>query len=250
VGPNDRSIVALDDVSITVPSGTTLVLIGESGCGKSTLLRLFNHLVEPDAGAAYVRGADVATVDAVALRRSIGYVPQDDGLLPHWTVARNVCLVPELEGWTNSRKRERSDELLELVGLEPSSFRDRHPHELSGGQRQRVAFARALAIDPDVVLLDEPFGALDAITRLDLQDEFEHIRSRVSSTMLLVTHDVHEAFRLGDRVAVMRHGRILVVATPDELRAEAPAGISAGEDHAPDREYVVSLVNRGLGITA
>jgi osmoprotectant transport system ATP-binding protein len=223
-------IRALDGVSLTVRTGETLVLIGESGCGKTTLLRMFNRMVEPTGGEIRIRGVRASDLDPIRLRRNTGYVQQEGGLLPHWTIARNVALVPRLLGWDAARTAERVRELLELVGLSPGRFGDRHPHALSGGQRQRVAFARSLAADPEVVLLDEPFGALDAITRVDLQTEFLAIKRRLGKTMLLVTHDLDEAFRLGDRVAVLRRGRILQCAPPRELSRN------------PASEYVADLV--------
>ena len=210
---------ALDAVDLTVTRGETLALIGESGCGKSTLLRLFNRLVEPTRGEVRVRGRPVREADPIRLRRRIGYVQQEGGLLPHWPVHRNVGLVPTLLGWARARIRERADALLDLVGLPAAQFRHRYPRALSGGQRQRVAFARALAADPEVVLLDEPFGALDALTRQEMQTEFLRLRDQLGKTMLLVTHDLREAFRLADRVAVMRAGRVLQVGTPAELRS-------------------------------
>ena len=211
-------VIALKEVRIGVAQGTTLVLIGESGCGKSTLLRLFNRLTTPSRGSVHIRGRDLCTQDVIDLRRSIGYVQQDGGLLPHWTVERNVSLVPRLLGWSVERCHRRVEELLDLVGLSEGEHGSRYPVELSGGQRQRVAFARALAADPEVILLDEPFGALDALTRIDLQDEFLRLRRKVGKTMVLVTHDLEEAFRLGDEIAVMKEGRVLQVATPDKLR--------------------------------
>jgi osmoprotectant transport system ATP-binding protein len=227
-------VTALDAVSISVHAGETIVLIGESGCGKTTLLRLFNRLVEPTSGQVRVNGRDVAEADPIPLRRHLGYVQQEGGLLPHWTVARNVALVPTLLGWERERRRARADELLDLVGLDPGLFRHRYPRELSGGQRQRVAFARAVAADADVILLDEPFGALDAITRRELQDEFLRLKGRLGKTMLLVTHDLAEAFRLGDRIAVMAGGRILQTDTPDAI-ADEPADeyVARLLQHAP-----------------
>jgi osmoprotectant transport system ATP-binding protein len=229
-------VLALDAVSIDVRRTECVALIGESGSGKTTLLRCFNRLVDPDEGRALVDGADVAELDPIALRRRIGYVPQDGGLLPHWRVRRNVELVPWL------RRMQNGDELAEhalaLVGLEPPIFADRWPRELSGGQRQRVAVARALAASPDVILLDEPFGALDAITRADLQVAFAGIRRELRISAVLVTHDLSEAFLLADRIVVMRQGRVEQEASPTELR-EAPA-----------TEYVRQLLLRARVLAA
>lgn len=212
-----KGVRALTDIHVSVPQGQTLVLIGESGCGKTTLLRLFNRLDEPTKGEIRIHNRPAQEEDPIRLRRRIGYVQQDGGLLPHWTVARNVALVPTLLGWDQARRRDRSDAMLELVNLNPEQYRDRYPRELSGGQRQRVAVARALVADPDVVLLDEPFGALDAITRVELQNQFLHLKRQINKTMVLVTHDLNEAFRLGDRIAVLKQGRLLQVGLPDEL---------------------------------
>ncbi len=214
------SIRALEGVSITVLRGECVVLIGESGSGKTTLLRCFNRLVDPDSGDVFIGGRRASELEPVLLRRRTGYVPQDGGLLPHWRVRRNVELVPWLREVPNTR--DLAVQALELVGLDPALFAERWPRELSGGQRQRVAVARALAAQPDVILLDEPFGALDAITRADLQASFHGLRRDLGVTAVLVTHDLHEAFLLGDRVAVMRHGRVEQFAAPNELR-EAPA---------------------------
>lgn len=211
-------VVALDNVSLSLASGASLALVGESGSGKTTLLRTFNRLVDPDAGIVRVDGADVSTTDPVQLRRRIGYVPQDGGLLPHWRVQKNVELVLRLNGVADCATHAR--DALALVGLEPSRFADRWPRELSGGQRQRVAIARALAAEPTLLLLDEPFGALDAITRAELQDAFAAIAKRLAMTTVLVTHDLHEALLLATHVAVMHAGRIEQLSAPDALVAD------------------------------
>jgi osmoprotectant transport system ATP-binding protein len=213
---------ALDGVSLTVAPGETVALVGESGSGKTTLLRLFNRMVEPSAGEVRIEGRPVSGLDPIVLRRGIGYVQQDGGLLPHWPIEKNVELVPRLLGWAAGRRRARAREMLELVGLSPDVHGPRYPAELSGGQRQRVALARALAADPAIVLLDEPFGALDALTRLDLHGKFLELKQALGKTLVLVTHDLAEAFRLADRIAVMRSGRILQLGPPQEL-AERPA---------------------------
>jgi osmoprotectant transport system ATP-binding protein len=210
------AVTALDGVSLAVATGHCLALVGESGSGKTTLLRMFNAMDTPDAGVVRVNGEDVRRADHVGLRRAVGYVQQAGGLLPHWTALRNAALVPWLQGRPDAEERARRT--LDLVGLPASDFGDRWPRELSGGQRQRVAFARALAGDPGVVLLDEPFGALDAITRVDVQRTFREVRETLGLSVLLVTHDLTEAFRLADQVAVMRAGRIEQVGTPSSLR--------------------------------
>ena len=210
-------VVALDAVSLEVRRGECLAIIGESGSGKTTLLRCFNRLTEPDEGRILVDGIDAATLDPIELRRRTGYVPQDGGLLPHWNVRRNVALVPWLRGERTAD--DTAERVLRMVGLEPARFAGRRPRELSGGQRQRVAVARALADEPGVVLLDEPFGALDAITRADLQTVFLGIRRELKLTALLVTHDLAEAFLLADRVAVLRSGHLEQIGPPAELRA-------------------------------
>jgi osmoprotectant transport system ATP-binding protein len=214
------AIVALDNVSLDVAPGEWVAIVGESGSGKTTLLRTINRLVEPDSGSVSVNGTDVRNLDVFELRRSIGYVPQDGGLMPHWRVARNVALVPALSRMPDAG--ERAIEALRTVGFDPGEIASRWPHELSGGQRQRVAMARALAASPSCMLLDEPFGALDAITRSELQQAFRRIRDAAAFTSVLVTHDLREAFFLADRIAVMRSGRIEQVAPPGELR-ELPA---------------------------
>ena len=213
----------IDDLNLEIHRGETLVLLGESGCGKTTTLRLVNRLLEPTAGSVLVEGRDTREWDAIELRRRTGYVIQDAGLFPHFTVERNVGLVPALEGWEEGRVRERVRELLDLVGLEPEKFAARFPAELSGGQRQRVGVARALAADPPLLLMDEPFGALDPLTRAALQREFAALQKRLAKTVVFVTHDVREALALASRVALMSAGRIVVLDTPDNfLRSDEP----------------------------
>jgi osmoprotectant transport system ATP-binding protein len=222
--------VALDHVSIGVAAGTCLALIGESGSGKTTLLRSLNRMVEPDSGTVYVDERPTLAVDPVVLRRGMGYVPQDGGLLPHWSVRRNVGLVPWLLG--DPEPKTRADEALRLVGLDPATFGERRPGALSGGQRQRVAIARALAARPGVLLLDEPFGALDAITRAELHDMFRGLRAELGTTAVLVTHDIREALTLADEIAVVHAGRIEQAAAPGALLA------------APGTAYVAELLAR------
>ena len=213
---------AVESVDLDIQLGETLVLVGESGCGKSSILRLINRMEEPTAGSLHFEDVDLSTIAPTELRRRIGYVQQTGGLLPHWSIERNVALVLELLGWPRDRRRRRARELLELVGLEPDAYEDRYPRQLSGGQRQRVAVARALAADPPLVLLDEPFGALDAITRTEVRQTFKRLRASREQTAVIVTHDLDEAFQLSDRIAVMRRGRLLQTATPQEL-VERPA---------------------------
>lgn len=212
------STVALDGVTLSVESGSCTALVGESGSGKTTLLRTFNAMVVPDSGDVVVDGRAVEEVDAVLLRRSVGYVQQEGGLLPHWSILRNVALVPWLAGDADAEDRARR--ALDLVGLDPGAFGARWPSELSGGQRQRAALARALAGEPDVVLLDEPFGALDAITRVDVQRTFATLRDALGFSVLLVTHDLQEAFRLADQIAVMKAGRTEQIGGPHDLRSK------------------------------
>jgi osmoprotectant transport system ATP-binding protein len=210
---------AIDHLTLTIPEGEVCVLIGPSGCGKTTTMRIINRLLEPDAGTVLVAGRDVMRTDPVSLRRSIGYVIQQVGLFPHWSIADNIATVPKLLGWSEARIAARVDELLELVGMEPGTFRARYPRELSGGQKQRVGVARALAADPPVMLMDEPFGAIDPITRARLQDEFLRILRGLKKTVVFVTHDIDEAIKMGDRVAILRDGALVQYATPEAILA-------------------------------
>jgi len=200
--------VVLEDLHLTVNAGESVALVGRSGVGKTTLLKLINRLLLPQSGSVTVQGRDTREWDPIALRRRTGYVLQDIGLFPHLTVEENVALVPRLEGWSEERKHARAHELLELVGLPAAQFAARWPRELSGGQRQRVGVARALAVDPPILLMDEPFGALDAITRQELRSEFQRIRAQLRQTIIFVTHDMDEAFALGDRVGTLESGRL------------------------------------------
>ncbi len=209
----------VDGLAFTVGAGETLVLLGRSGAGKTTTLRLLNRLLEPTDGTVRFVGESTAGLDANVLRRRIGYVIQDVGLFPHFTVAANVGLVPRLEQWASDRIAARVRELLMLVGLDAEAFADRYPHQLSGGQRQRVGVARALAADPPLLLLDEPFGALDPITRVELQREFRGLESRLGKAMVFVTHDVREGLLLGTRIGVLDGGRLAFLGTPDEFRS-------------------------------
>jgi osmoprotectant transport system ATP-binding protein len=219
----ERSVPVISELSFSIERGERLVLLGESGCGKTTTLKLINRLLTPTAGEVSVEGKATTGWDAIQLRRMTGYVIQEGGLFPHFTVERNVSLVPRLEGWTEARVRERSQELLEMVGLPPATFASRYPRELSGGQRQRVGVARALAADPQLLLMDEPFGALDPLTRESIQREFKELSLRLRKTVVFVTHDVREALLLGTRIALMKAGRLVLLSTPEEfLHSDEP----------------------------
>ncbi|MEV4755741.1 ATP-binding cassette domain-containing protein [Micromonospora sp. NPDC049559] len=236
--------VAVGDLSLTVKAGELVVLVGPSGCGKSTVLRMINRLIEPTSGRIVLDGEDVTRADPVRLRRRIGYVIQNVGLFPHQTVRANVGTVPRLLGWSRPRIRGRADELLDLVGLDPAQFANRYPHELSGGQRQRVGVARALAADPVVLLMDEPFSAVDPIARTRLQEEFLRLQADVRKTIVLVTHDLDEAVRLGDRIALLSEGGKL-------QQYDSPAAL-LGEPATPFvREFVgADRGIRRLAVTA
>ena len=232
----------LQDLSLEVQPGETLVLLGRSGSGKTTALKMVNGLVVPTGGEVLVEGRPTTTWDPIRLRRRIGYVIQEVGLFPHFTVAENVALVPRLEAWPPEKIRPRVEELLHHVGLDPAEFAVRYPRELSGGQRQRVGVARALAADPPLLLFDEPFGALDPVTRVETQQLFLRLRETLGKTALFVTHDVREALLLGSRIALLKDGRIEVVATPAELvraRGEEVELFLACLDWKAGREYAV-----------
>ena len=222
---------AVDNVSLTVDEGELITILGSSGCGKTTLLKMVNRLYEPDSGSIILFGEDISNVDVVKVRRRIGYVIQQIGLFPHYTVCDNIATVPKLLKWDKAKIDTRVDDLLNLVGLEPKEFRDRYPSQLSGGQQQRVGLARALAVDPKIMLMDEPFGAVDSITREKLQDELARLHKETGKTFLLVTHDIEEAFKLGDRVIIMNEGTIRQFDTPEAIIRH------------PADPFVASLVN-------
>ncbi len=244
----------LTDVNLSVTPGETLVLLGRSGSGKTTSLKLMNRLLEPSAGDIFIEGRNQSEWDPIRLRRRIGYVIQDVGLFPHWTVERNVALVPHLEGWPEARVRDRVREMLTLVGLDVAEFAGRRARELSGGQRQRVGVARALAGDPPILLMDEPFGALDPITRAELQREFRSLSARLGKTIAFVTHDLREALLLGQRIALLAAGKLVGVYDPDEfLRTAQPEARAFVESLEPTPDSSAPLspaVSRALGSNA
>jgi osmoprotectant transport system ATP-binding protein len=219
VGKAFGATQAVDGVSLTIERGEFVVLIGPSGSGKSTLLKMINRLVEHDRGKILFKGEEIRSFRPEDIRRRMGYAIQSTGLFPHWSVARNIATVPELLGWPAARIAARVDELLALLGLDPQAYRGRYPHQLSGGQQQRVGVARALAADPEALLMDEPFGALDPITRQTLQDELARIHRASGKTIVLVTHDIDEALRLATRIVLLEHGRIVQAGTPAQLLA-------------------------------
>ena len=213
-GSSRRSV---DSVSATVEEGELVTILGSSGCGKTTLLKMTNRLYEPTEGQVILFGEDISTVDPVVVRRRMGYVIQQTGLFPHMTVEENISVIPGLLKWEKGKIRDRVTDLLKLVGLDSDEFRSRYPSQLSGGQQQRVGLARALVTDPKIMLMDEPFGAVDAITRLNLQNELLRIHQGMKKTFLLVTHDINEAFKLGSRVMIMNEGKLLQFAPPKEI---------------------------------
>jgi osmoprotectant transport system ATP-binding protein len=225
---------AVDRLTLSIGDGDVCVLIGPSGCGKTTTMRMINRMIEPDGGTITVGERNVLDIDPIELRRSIGYVIQQVGLFPHWSIADNIATVPRLLGWDETKIRARIDELLTLVGMDPAQDRDRFPRELSGGQRQRIGVARALAADPPVMLMDEPFGAIDPITRARLQAEFLKILQSLRKTIVFVTHDIDEAIRMGDRIAILRDGALVQYDTPEAILAH-PANAFVEEFVGTDR---------------
>lgn len=235
---------AVCDLSMEIAEGETLVLLGTSGSGKTTTMKMVNRLIEPTSGRIFINGKDIGRQEPIQLRRKIGYAIQHVGLFPHMTVAENIAAVPKLLRWSVSKIDERVNTLLEMVGLEPDSFCDRYPAQLSGGQKQRIGVARALAADPPIVLMDEPFGALDPITREQLQDEFIELLSKIKKTIIFVTHDVFEAIKMGDRIALLDAGRLQQLATPIEL-VENPANEFV-DQFLGQRRFQLSLLTRTI----
>ena len=231
------SYSAVDNVSFTVDEGEFITILGSSGCGKTTLMKMINRLYEPDSGKIILFGEDISEVDVVKVRRRIGYVIQQIGLFPHMTIADNIATVPKLLKWDKDKINARVDELLELIGLTPNEFRNRYPSQLSGGQQQRVGLARALAIDPKIMLLDEPFGAIDSINRAKLQDELAMLHKGMGKTFMFVTHDIEEAFKLGNRVIIMNEGKIVQFDTPENILTHpADEFVQSLVDSAKDKE--------------
>jgi osmoprotectant transport system ATP-binding protein len=238
------SFVAVDHVDLELGKGEICILLGPSGCGKTTTLKMINRIVEPSSGRIFIDGKDTTDADPVELRRSIGYVIQQIGLFPNMTVEENVCVVPELLGWDRAKSRARAMELLEMVALDPKAFAKRYPNELSGGQAQRVGVARALAADPPVMLMDEPFGAIDPINREVIQDEFLKMQEKLGKTIMFVSHDIDEAIKMGDKVAIFRAGKIEQFGTPDQILAHPANGFIAdfvGSDRALKRLRLIQV---------
>jgi osmoprotectant transport system ATP-binding protein len=228
---------AVSNVSFFVPEGNTCVLIGPSGCGKTTIMKMINRLIEPSEGTILVNGQNARVMNAVKLRRTIGYVIQQIGLFPHMTIQQNIGVVPRLVGWPRAKIAQRADELIELVGMDPGLYRDRYPRELSGGQRQRIGVARALAADPPVMLMDEPFGAVDPITRDRLQNEFLRLQEQLHKTIVFVTHDIDEAIKMGDQIVILQTGgQIQQIGSPDSILAN------------PANDFVADFVGTDRGL--
>lgn len=217
VGKNFKSIKVLNNINLKILDGEFLILIGPSGCGKTTTLKMINKLITPSSGTILINGEDISKKNTIELRRNIGYVIQQTGLFPHMTIGENIELVPYLKKWSEEKRKTRSKELLDLVGLDPDKYLDRYPSELSGGQQQRVGVARALATNPDIILMDEPFSALDPITRNSLQEEIFRLQDELKKTIVFVTHDMDEALKLGDRICIMKSGDIVQFDTPESI---------------------------------
>jgi osmoprotectant transport system ATP-binding protein len=234
--PGQREL-AVDDLTMEIPKGEIVILVGPSGCGKTTTMKMINRIIEPTSGKIFLDGEDVTKVNPDQLRRRIGYVIQQIGLFPHATIADNIATVPKLLGWKKERVSERVDELLEMVGMDPGQYRDRYPKELSGGQRQRVGVARAMSADPDVMLMDEPFGAIDPITRDRLQNEFLRLQEQIKKTIIFVTHDIDEAIKMGDRIAILREqSHIAQFDTPERILVN------------PADDFVADFIGRGASL--
>lgn len=235
---------AVDDLTVDFESGETIVLIGPSGCGKTTTLRMINRLIEPTKGNIYINETDINKINPVELRRNIGYVIQQIGLFPHMNIAQNIGLVPYLKNYPESKRNQRVEELLEFVGMPSSEFYHRYPNELSGGQQQRIGVARALAADPDIILMDEPFGALDPITRSTLQDELLEMQDKLKKTIVFVTHDMDEALKLADKIAIMKDGKVLQYDTPEQILRNPSHGFVEefiGKDRLLKRPEYISV---------
>jgi osmoprotectant transport system ATP-binding protein len=228
---------AVDELSLEIPEGEIVIFVGPSGCGKTTTMKLINRLIEPSSGRIFLDDEDVTSADPDQLRRRIGYVIQQIGLFPHMTIAQNIATVPRLLKWDKARIARRVDELIETVGMDPDEYRDRYPKQLSGGQRQRIGVARAMSGDPDVMLMDEPFGAIDPITRDRLQNEFLRLQSEIKKTIVFVTHDIDEAIKMGDRIAILgNHARIAQYDTPERILVD------------PADEFVADFIGRGASL--
>ena len=219
--PGEKEL-AVKDLTMEIPQGEIVILVGPSGCGKTTTMKMINRIIEPSSGRIFLDGEDVTKVNPDQLRRRIGYVIQQIGLFPHVTIADNIATVPKMLDWKKERITERVDELLEMVGMDPGKYRDRYPKELSGGQRQRVGVARAMSADPDVMLMDEPFGAIDPITRDRLQNEFLRLQEQIKKTIVFVTHDIDEAIKMGDRIAILREQSQIASSTPRSRSSSIP----------------------------
>ncbi|MCD1127412.1 osmoprotectant ABC transporter ATP-binding protein OsmV [Jinshanibacter sp. LJY008] len=237
-----KAFNAVDNINLHVPAGEMCVLLGPSGCGKTTTLKMINRLITPSSGRILINGEDTSGLDTVTLRRKIGYVIQQIGLFPNMTIEENITIVPRMLGWDKKACKERASELMEMVALDPKRFLKRYPKEMSGGQQQRIGVIRALAADPPVLLMDEPFGAVDPINRESIQNEFQEMQRKLNKTVILVSHDIDEALKLGDRIAVFRQGKIVQCATPDELLAKPSdefVGSFVGQDRTLKRLLLV-----------